>query len=434
MSGKLAVIGLGYVGLPLAAAFAKVRPVIGFDISLEKINELSSGIDRTGEVGSDELAEVKESLILSVDATVLSQADIYIITVPTPVTSANDPDLSPLISACQCVGVYLKPGSLIIFESTVYPGCTEEICIPILERESGLKCDFDGCGGQTFDVGYSPERINPGDKNRRIIDIQKVVSGSNRSAANRVECLYDEIIKAGTCLASSIKVAEAAKVIENSQRDINVAFINELMMILDRMGISIYEVLDVAKTKWNFLDFTPGLVGGHCIGVDPYYLAHSARQWGVMPNLITAGRKINDGMSGYIVEKVLAKLSSNPSRNSKFKIGVLGLTFKENCPDIRNSKSLDVVDGLISEDCEVKIFDPVVDRKMLSDTHRNRFVDLNEFRDLDVLLILVPHSSFFEISGTQLESMGRLDGHLIVFDLKNILKPRLRSFEGVDWL
>lgn len=347
----IAVIGLGYVGLPLAVEFGKQQPVIGFDINENRIQQLKNGIDRTLEVDSDSL-QVATHIRYTSDPAELRNATIFIVTVPTPINEYKQPDLRPIISASTTVGKALKKGDIVIYESTVYPGCTEEDCVPILEKHSGLKFN------QDFFCGYSPERINPGDKEHTIRKIKKVVSGSTPEAAQTIQALYASIIDAGTHLAPSIKVAEASKVIENAQRDINIAFVNELALIFDRMGIDTNDVLTSARTKWNFLPFSPGLVGGHCIGVDPYYLTHKAESIGYHPQVILSGRRINDNMGTFIAQKVV-KLMIHKSTNIKTaRVLVLGITFKENCPDIRNSKVIDVIRELKEFGTHVDVYDP----------------------------------------------------------------------------
>jgi UDP-N-acetyl-D-galactosamine dehydrogenase len=351
---KIAIIGLGYVGLPLAVEFGKVIEVVGFDINKERIEELKRHHDRTKEVEPDELARAK-GLSYSFDLNDLKAVNYFIVTVPTPVDEFKKPDLTPLVKASETVGKVLKRGDTVIYESTVYPGCTEEVCIPVLEKVSGLKFNVD------FFAGYSPERINPGDKLHRVTTIKKVTSGSTPEVAEKVDQLYKKIITAGTHKASSIKVAEAAKVIENSQRDLNIAFVNELALIFERVGIDTHEVLEAAGTKWNFLPFKPGLVGGHCIGVDPYYLTHKAESLGYTPQVILSGRRINDNMGVHIANAVIKLMAQNDLPINKADILVLGITFKENCPDIRNSKVVDVIRELQSFGTTVHIYDPQAD-------------------------------------------------------------------------
>ncbi|MCH9843026.1 MAG: nucleotide sugar dehydrogenase, partial [Gammaproteobacteria bacterium] len=354
---KLAVIGLGYVGLPLAVEFGKTRSVIGFDTNTARIQELRVGIDKTLEVEENELRDAK-NLIFTVDKEDLKSANCYIVTVPTPINSQKKPDLSPLLQASELISRVLNQGDVVIYESTVYPGATEEECVPVLEKYSNLKYN------EEFFCGYSPERINPGDKLHRITDIKKVTSGSTSKIADLVDDLYNEIITAGTHKAQSIKVAEAAKVIENTQRDLNIALINELAIIFDKMNIDTEEVLEAAGSKWNFLPFRPGLVGGHCIGVDPYYLTHKAQLTGYNPEIILAGRKMNDGMSSYIVSNLISAMKDKGIPVKKSKILIMGLTFKENCPDLRNTKVVDLIYELKTYDSQVEVFDPWVDEEM----------------------------------------------------------------------
>lgn len=352
--GKIAIIGLGYVGLPLAVEFGKSRPVTGFDINLKRIEELRDGQDRTREVEAEELAQATE-LSYTSDQEGLRGHKYYIVTVPTPIDNHKQPDLTPLIKASVMLGKVIDKGAIIIYESTVFPGCTEEVCVPELEKHSGLRYNED------FYCGYSPERINPGDKVHRLPSITKVTSGSTAAVAEEVDQLYKSIITAGTYKASSIKVAEAAKVIENSQRDINIAFVNELALIFDKIGIDTREVLDAAGTKWNFLPFTPGLVGGHCIGVDPYYLTFKAESLNYIPEVILSGRKINDGMGAWVATKLTKLMASKGMLLNKCRVLVLGITFKENVPDIRNSRVIDVVRELEGYGIAVDIYDPHAD-------------------------------------------------------------------------
>ncbi|HTE31456.1 MAG TPA: nucleotide sugar dehydrogenase [Chryseolinea sp.] len=351
---KIGIIGLGYVGLPLAVEFGKILPVIGFDINAQRIKELREGHDRTHEVDAGEL-NLANQLSFTSEPDKLKEANYYIVTVPTPIDKFKNPDLRPLESASQTVGKFLKKGDIVIYESTVYPGCTEEVCVPILEQESKLRFNID------FFCGYSPERINPGDKLHRVTTIKKVTSGSTPEIAEKVDQLYKRIIKAGTHKASSLKVAEAAKVIENSQRDVNIAFVNELALIFERIGIDTHEVLEAAGTKWNFLPFKPGLVGGHCIGVDPYYLTHKAESLGYHSEVILSGRRINDNMGIHIANTVIKLMAQNDLPINKANVLVLGITFKENCSDIRNSRVVDVINELRSFGTEVDVYDPLAD-------------------------------------------------------------------------
>jgi len=401
---KIAVIGLGYVGLPLAAEFGKKRTVIGFDINQKRIDELKNGFDRTLELNQDELLEAK-FLSYSHDASDISAAQIFIITVPTPIDSHKKPDLTPLEKASELIGKILKKGDIVIYESTVYPGATEEVCVPILEKHSGIKFNTD------FFCGYSPERINPGDKEHRVASIKKVTSGSTLEIGKEVDALYAEIITAGTYLASSIKVAEAAKVIENSQRDLNIAFVNELAQIFHKIGIDTNEVLEAAGTKWNFLPFKPGLVGGHCIGVDPYYLTYKAESLGYNPQVILAGRRINDGMGAYVASRVMKLLNiAGTAHNAK--ILVLGITFKEDCPDIRNSKVIDVINELKEFGSHVEVYDPNADKQEVKNEYNIEL--LNEpNEDYDAIVYAVKHKIFDLLNWSTLKSKGT-----VVFDVK----------------
>ena len=398
----IGIIGLGYVGLPLAVAFAKKYKVIGFDINKERINELNKGYDRTFEVSEKELKSVLPQynsnlntsyLTLTFNLEDLKKASIYIVTVPTPIDKHKNPDLTPLIKASQTLGKVLKKGDIVIYESTVYPGCTEEVCVPELERESGLKFN------ENFFVGYSPERINPGDKEHTVTKIKKVTSGSTPEIAKEIDELYKSIITAGTHLAPSIKVAEAAKVIENSQRDINIAFVNELALIFDKLGIDTLEVLEAAGTKWNFLKFKPGLVGGHCIGVDPYYLAYKAKEIGYHPEIILAGRRTNDNMGIFVANKVVKLMIQKGHTIKGSKVLVLGITFKENCPDIRNSRVIDVIKELQEFGVEVDVYDPWADREEVKREYNLNLMEDGELRveDYNAIILAVAHKEFKEL-------------------------------------
>ena len=353
-SSKLAIVGLGYVGLPLAVEFGKVRPTVGFDISESRILELQDGIDRTRETTSDEL-ESASSLVYTSELNSISDCTVFIVTVPTPIDASKRPNLKPLISATEMVGTVLKKGDIVIYESTVYPGATEDDCMPVLEKVSGLKFNTD------FFCGYSPERINPGDKEHRLKTITKLTAGSTPEAANFVDALYAQIITAGTYPVESIRVAEAAKVIENTQRDLNIALINELAIIFNKLGIDTQSVLEAAGTKWNFLPFRPGLVGGHCIGVDPYYLTHKAEEIGYHPHVILAGRRINDGMGAYVASRTIRGMIKRRIQIEGARALVMGLAFKENCPDLRNTRVVDVIEELQEYDIQVDLHDPWVD-------------------------------------------------------------------------
>ena len=405
---KIGIIGLGYVGLPLAAEFGKVLDVIGFDINTERIEELKKGYDRTREVESEELKS-STKLRFSSNKEELKTVNYFIVTVPTPVDDSKKPDLRPLISASRTVGSVLKKGDVVIYESTVYPGCTEEVCVPVLEEVSGLKFNKD------FYCGYSPERINPGDKLHRVTTIKKVTSGSTPEIAERVDNLYKTIIKAGTHKASSIKVAEAAKVIENSQRDINIAFVNELALIFDRIGIDTHEVLEAAGTKWNFLPFKPGLVGGHCIGVDPYYLTHKAESLGYHSQVILAGRKINDNMGIYIANCVIKLMAREDIAINKANVLVLGVTFKENCPDIRNSRVVDVISELRSYGTKVDIYDPHADAAEVKHEYGLTTIpSLN--RKYDAIVLAVGHEEFLKLNWE-----GIRHERTVIYDVKGFL-------------
>lgn len=412
-SKTLAIIGLGYVGLPLAVEFGKKRNVIGFDINPARVTELQAGQDHTLECSAAELKQATH-LRYSADVEQLRKAQVYIVTVPTPVDNANRPDMTPLIKASITIGRVLKKGDVVVYESTVYPGATEEVCVPILERESSLTFNRD------FFCGYSPERINPGDKEHRLPTIKKVTSGSTPEVATAVDEMYAEIITAGTHKASSIKVAEAAKVIENTQRDLNIALMNELSLIFNKLGIDTLEVLQAAGTKWNFLPFRPGLVGGHCIGVDPYYLTHKAQEVGYHPEVILAGRRINDGMAKHVADETVKLMLRKgiPVLNSK--ILVLGLTFKENCPDVRNTKVVDIVRHLKSYNTEVDVYDPWADR----DEARHEYgIDcLNQLPEpgqYQGIVIAVGHSQFLEMGVQGIRALGQPKA--AVFDVKSVL-------------
>src|SRR5258706_2822384 len=405
---KVAIIGLGYVGLPLAVEFGKVMDTIGFDIDLERISELKKARDRTLEVEPEELKEAKQLKFTSAGEDV-RQANYYIVTVPTPVDEFKTPDLRPLESASKLVGGALKKGDIVIYESTVYPGCTEEICVPVLEKTSGLKFN------QDFFCGYSPERINPGDKLHRVTTIKKVTSGSTPEVAEKVDQLYRRIITAGTHKASSLKVAEAAKVIENSQRDVNIAFVNELALIFERIGIDTHEVLEAAATKWNFLGFKPGLVGGHCIGVDPYYLTHKAESLGYHPEVILSGRRINDNMAIYIANAVIKLMAKHQLPIHQGKILMLGLTFKENCTDIRNSKVGDVVRELQSFVATVDMFDPHANPEEVAREYGLTLIpELKQ--KYHAIVLAVGHKEFVSLNWS-----GIRDDKTVVYDVKGFL-------------
>ena len=390
MTDKIAIVGLGYVGLPLAVAFAEKYPVVGFDIIQERVDELNAGSDRTLEVEDEQLAKVQDNIVYTTDLEAIRDCNIYIVTVPTPIDKSSKPDLTPLIKSSETVGKVLKPGDLAIYESTVYPGVTEDVCVPILEKESGLEFNKD------FFVGYSPERINPGDKHHTVKNILKVTSGSTPEIAQKVDQLYQSIITAGTHLASSIKVAEASKVIENTQRDVNIALINELALIFDQMGIDTNEVIDAAATKWNFIKLKPGLVGGHCIGVDPYYLTYKAEELGYKPNLILSSRQINNGMSKYIAEKAIKKMILAGKVIKGARVLLMGITFKENCPDMRNSKVMDIYEELQDYGVDINVYDPWAEPEEAKSYYGERVVanPLNGDQLYDAIIVAVGHDQF----------------------------------------
>ena len=406
---KLAVIGLGYVGLPLAVEFGKKRPVIGFDINRERITELSGGHDHTLEVSPAELAKAP-GLRFTADRESLREANVFIVTVPTPIDEYNRPDLTPLIRASETIGAVLKAGDIVIYESTVYPVATEEDCVPVLERVSGLKFN------QDFYAGYSPERINPGDKEHRVSTIRKVTSGSTPAIAELVDALYRQIIVAGTHKASSIRVAEAAKVIENTQRDVNIALINELALIFNRMGIDTEEVLKAAGTKWNFLPFRPGLVGGHCIGVDPYYLTHKAQSIGYHPEIILAGRRLNDSMGIYVVSQLIKAMTRRGINVRGARALVMGLTFKENCPDLRNTRVVDIVAELKQYNIEVDVYDPWVDAEEAVAEYGIRPVAEVRPGQYDAIVLAVAHGQFATMGSAAIHALGKPDH--VLYDLK----------------
>jgi UDP-N-acetyl-D-galactosamine dehydrogenase len=409
----IAIIGLGYVGLPLAVEFGKHRDTLGFDINQARINELQSGKDHTLECSPEEL-QAAGHLRYSANTQDLHKAQIYIVTVPTPVDQANRPDMTPLVKASETVGKVLKAGDIVIYESTVYPGATEEVCVPVLEKFSGLKFN------QDFYCGYSPERINPGDKVNTLTTIRKITSGSTPEVADEVDALYNGIIKAGTWKASSIKVAEAAKVIENSQRDLNIAFVNELSVIFERVGIDTLEVLEAAGSKWNFLPFRPGMVGGHCIGVDPYYLTHKAEELGYHPQIILAGRRMNDNMARYAARNVIKRMLQNGIDVARSKVGVLGITFKENCPDIRNSKVADLVKELQNWGVTVVVTDPWADAAEVNHEYGIELGEVNTQNPVDSLVIAVGHQEFRALTPDALKSYCTTDHQPVAADLKTL--------------
>ena len=412
LNKKIAIIGLGYVGLPLAVAFSEKYPVIGFDIARWRIDELNKGCDRTLEVSEEELKEaIKRGIKFTDKLEDIKEANVYIVTVPTPIDKNKNPDLIPLKKASESIGKILKKGDIVIYESTVYPGCTEEVCVPILEKESGLKFNED------FFVGYSPERINPGDKEHTVKKILKVTSGSTPEIAKEIDKMYASIIEAGTHLAPSIKVAEAAKVIENTQRDVNISFVNELALIFDRLGIDTKEVLEAAGTKWNFLKFTPGLVGGHCIGVDPYYLTYKAQEVGYYPEVILSGRRINDNMGIFVANKLIKLMIKKGHTIKGSKVLVLGITFKENCPDIRNSRVIDVVRELEEFGCNVDVYDPWADKEEVKREYGIELKDNINMNDYDGVVLAVSHKEFKELEEDLKKAKEKKD--IAVYDIKS---------------
>lgn len=410
---NLAVVGLGYVGLPLAVEFGKRRKVLGFDVNARRISELRAGSDRTLEVDARELAEARQ-IEFTHEPAHLAESNVFVVTVPTPIDEYKQPDLTPLERASETIGKVLKRGDIVIYESTVYPGATEEVCVPVLERVSGLKFN------QDFYAGYSPERINPGDKNHRVSTIRKVTSGSTPEVAELVDALYREIITAGTHKAASIKVAEAAKVIENTQRDVNIALINELALIFNRLGIDTQAVLEAAGTKWNFLPFRPGLVGGHCIGVDPYYLTHKAQSIGYHPEIILAGRRLNDSMGGYVVAQLVKAMTKRRLQVESSNVLVMGLTFKENCPDLRNTRVVDIVRELREYNIHVDVYDPWVDP-----AEARHEYGIDPIREpvrgtYDGIILAVAHHQFADMGAEAIRALGKSDQH-VLYDLKYVL-------------
>ena len=441
VNSKIAVIGLGYVGLPLAHAFSSKYEVVGFDISKWRIDELSSGYDRTLELSSEQVNEaIKNGMKFTLDTNDIKDCNIYIVTVPTPIDKNKRPDLTPLIKASETVGKVLKKGDIVIYESTVYPGATEEDCVPVLEKFSGLKYistetiekekkrlnqdnfQFSILNSQLangFYCGYSPERINPGDKEHTVTKILKVTSGSTPEIGKKVDELYASIITAGTHLAPTIKVAEAAKVIENSQRDINIAFVNELAIIFNKLGINTNDVLAAAGTKWNFLPFKPGLVGGHCIGVDPYYLTHKAQSIGYNPEIILAGRRLNDNMGIYVANQVIKLMIKKGHKIEGSKVLVLGITFKENCPDIRNSRVIDVIEELKEFGCSIDVYDPWADPKEVKEEYNIDLILNSQFSILNynAVVLAVAHEEFKKLNS----QLSNINSKLVKFDIKSIL-------------
>ncbi|MFL2704998.1 MAG: nucleotide sugar dehydrogenase [Gammaproteobacteria bacterium] len=411
---EIAVIGLGYVGLPLAAEFGKKRSVVGFDIDKRRIEELKDGIDKTLEISKRELEDSK-NLNFTSEVNDLKKCNFFIVTVPTPIDEDNKPDLNPLLKASTLIGSLIKRGDIVVFESTVYPGATEEECVPILEKESSLKFNKD------FFVGYSPERINPGDKEHTLTKIIKVTSGSSPESSVLIDNVYSEIIEAGTHRASSIKVAEAAKVIENTQRDLNIALINELAIIFDKMSLDTSEVLEAAQTKWNFLPFKPGLVGGHCIGVDPYYLTYKSRLLGYLPEVILSGRKLNDQMGIYVANKFIQCLTERHTKlTSNLKVLILGITFKENCPDLRNNKTIDIYKYLKEKGLTVEVYDPWASPKETQELYGFKLIEYPAIDQYEGIIISVSHDQFIKMGVDEIRSFGKNDH--ILYDLKNIFQ------------
>ena len=409
-SRKISVVGLGYVGLPVAVAFGKHGPVIGFDINENRLEELRAGQDRTNEVSATELGDTQIEFTSKPE--VLAQADFHIVAVPTPIDDAHQPDLTPVVKASESVGTALKKGDIVVYESTVYPGVTEDICVPILERVSGLKC------GPDFTVGYSPERINPGDKEHTFTKIKKVVSGQDAATLKIVADVYSSVVTAGVYKAGSIKVAEAAKVIENTQRDLNIALMNELALIFDRMGIDTLDVLEAAGTKWNFLKFKPGLVGGHCIGVDPYYLTHKAEKLGYIPQVILAGRRINDSMGAFIAQQTIKQMIHAGHAIANAVVTVLGLTFKENCPDLRNSRVIDIIRELEEFDVQVQVFDPVASSVEALHEYGVTSLSLNELKPAAAIVVAVAHDAYAR--WTPSDYLKLMHNAPVVIDVKGV--------------
>ena len=413
MSDKVCMVGLGYVGLPLAVAFAEKIPLVGFDINQTRVDELTAGEDRTLEVESELLHSVKHNITYTSSIEDISDCNIYIVTVPTPIDDHKSPDLTPLIKASELLGRILQKDDLVIYESTVYPGATEEVCVPILEENSKLKYNID------FFCGYSPERINPGDKEHRVTTIKKVTSGSTPEIAEKVDSLYKTIITAGTHKASSIKVAEAAKVIENTQRDVNIALVNELALIFNKLGIDTEEVLKAAGTKWNFLPFRPGMVGGHCIGVDPYYLTYKAMEVGYNPEMILAGRRLNDNMGSHVASQVIKLMNKKRIQVLDSNVLILGLTFKENCPDLRNTRVVDLIEEFKDFNCNVDVYDPWVDKDEAFSEYGITPVDSPLDGKYDAVILAVAHDEFNQLGVDKIKKYGK-DVH-VLYDIKYLL-------------
>ena len=409
---KVCIVGLGYVGLPLAVEFGKKVDTIGFDINQNRVDALGKGIDSTLELSSEELKEPKHLTFTTQEADIKG-CDVYIVTVPTPINSSHQPDLTPLEKASALLGRVIKPNSIVVYESTVYPGCTEEICIPIIEQVSGLKFNKD------FYAGYSPERINPGDKQRRVHNIIKITSGSTPEVADYVDALYRKIVVVGTHKAGSIKVAEAAKVIENTQRDLNIALVNELALIFHKIGIDTLEVLEAAGTKWNFLPFRPGLVGGHCISVDPYYLTHKAQQVGYYPEVILSGRRVNNAMGGFVADSVVKMMTKRKSQVVDARVLIMGLTFKENCPDLRNTGVIDIIEEMKTYNTLVDIYDPWADPAEAHHEYGLDLISAPEKNTYDAIIVCVAHNQFKEMGAAGIRALGK-QNH-VLFDVKHVL-------------
>ncbi len=424
---KLSLVGLGYVGMPIAVAFSKVLNVIGFDLNSKKIDLYKSGIDPTKEIGDEAIS--KCTVDFTSDPEKLKEAKFHIVAVPTPVNDDHSPDLTPVEGASRILGQNLTKGSVVVFESTVYPGVTEEVCVPILEKESGLKCGVD------FKIGYSPERINPGDKVHRLETITKIVSGMDEETLDTVAKVYSLVVKAGVHRAESIKVAEAAKVIENSQRDINIAFMNELSIIFNKMGIDTKSVLEAAGTKWNFLKFAPGLVGGHCIGVDPYYLTYKAEKIGYLSQVILAGRRINDGMGKYVAENLVKNLIKAGCHVKGAKVALLGFTFKENCPDTRNTRVIDICTELSEYGIIPVISDPVADSAEAKREYGVEFIDINDIKDVDAVILAVAHNEFASLSMEDFDRMFKKapNEEKVLFDIKGLLDRKTYEQAGYNY-
>ena len=421
---KISLVGLGYVGMPIAVSFSKKVDVIGFDVNKAKIDLYKSGIDPTKEVGDEAIKAC--TVDFTSDPERLREAKFHIVAVPTPVNADHTPDLSPVESASHILGKYLTKGSIVVYESTVYPGVTEDVCVPILEAESGLKCGVD------FKIGYSPERINPGDKVHRLETIVKIVSGMDEETLDEVAKVYELVVEAGVHRAESIKVAEAAKVIENSQRDINIAFMNELSIIFNKMGIDTKAVLEAAGTKWNFLKFFPGLVGGHCIGVDPYYLTYKAEQMGYHSQIILSGRRINDDMGKYVVESLVKKLIQADINVKSAKIGILGFTFKENCPDTRNTRIIDIVNELKEYGITPVIADPVADKAEAKHEYGMEFADISDVKDMDAIILAVAHEEFSALTIEEMDKFYSGNNTKVLLDIKGLLNRK--EFENAGYI